>query len=244
MKNLSSILVVLLFAFCTQSVKSQNCSMHKVEIVCGKVINAPDFDDFLQCHVDESMKATILGSSVSSVVHKKNASDVTISGFIKGLIIVNATVHFIPNGIGSKFPNLEALVIERSDLLSVNKENFRQFGTSFETLSLAKNNLTSIDADLFEFIPNLSLVMLSGNPLRFIAPELFQNLKIIKTFGYFDLSEAGCINAFFNVNDGHDVATFKRNNEKCNDESARIETQNLIKKATCAEASIPFIRFG
>lgn len=238
MKSFKSNLVILLVAFCTlHFVESQHCSMHKVSIICDKikentksVIGYP-----LTCHVDESMTSTIPGSSVSSV-KQRNGTDLTNRAQIEALNINRATVKFIPTGIKKKFPHLKVLRIIYSNLQSVNKENLKEFGGLLEILSLRMNDITFIEADLFEYNPNIIGIWLNGNLIRHIEPKFFTNVKNLKKIGWLGMSVAGCMDQSFTADEGDKIATFKWNNEKCTHGIAKAETQHLIKAALCAEA--------
>lgn len=236
MKNILLILTIVQCA--THLVESQDCSMHKVYIVCSNISigEFPYVEDVLVCIGDKKMNLTIPGSYVSSVVHS-NGSKVTNHSDIEGLNIFDSTVHFIPNGIKSQFPKLKLLDIERSGLLSVKMENLRDFGDMLVFLDLHGNKLTSIDANLLDHNPNLQAIYLNGNPIRHIEPAFFTNLKSFKSIKQFNFESTGCINQDFDSPlYHHKIETYIWNYEKCTDETAKIETQHLINEALCDEA--------
>lgn len=169
----------------SQLTNSQSCSSVKVEVViiCSKV---ETFDWMaigiaLTCSGDHhSITSTFSRSSVTFVVHS-NKSEATNLAEITGLRITGATVKFIPSGIGSKFINLKTLGIWSCGLLSVKKENLKEFGNWLEEVNISLNKLKSIDTDLFEYNPNLKVIFLNDNPIRYID-EFFTNLKNLKNF--------------------------------------------------------------
>lgn len=65
-------------------------------------------------------------ASVISVVHK-NKSTLANLADIGGLYIYDASVKFIPTGFKQKLDNLKVLAIYSSGLLSVAKENLKEF---------------------------------------------------------------------------------------------------------------------
>lgn len=231
----SSVLVcfILLVAYGTISVESQNCSVHKVEITCQDIdTNEWSVGELLTFYTDPSMTSTVYRSSISSVKYN-NGSEVEMNYLaqIEALWISTAKVIFFPTGIVSKFPNLKLLAVTNSGLMSVNKENLKAFGIKLEELDLSDNNITSIDADLFEYNPNLKYISLYSLPLRYIEPEFFLNLRNLKGLKQIaiEISDTpGCINQIFNTVEGHDIALFKWKNANCTDETARIETEKLI----------------
>lgn len=233
----------LLFMFSVSHLAyMQPCSMHKVEIICAGILNShyAQIGTLLTCYGGASIKSTIPGASVSTVVHS-NKMNVTNLPEITGLRIESASVKFIPIGIKSKLSNLKSLTIAFSGLLSVNSENLKEFGTSLEFLSLHDNSITSIDADLFQHNTNLRVVYLWGNPIRLIEPEFFTKLRNFKMIASVEFSPGNCINQDFNTQKNHHIETFKWNGEKCSDYTAKKETQNLIDKDLCYEAKVAYL---
>lgn len=170
--------------------KSQSCSLNKVEIICSEIGNVSFLivDTLLTCTSSSTIVISIPETFVSSIVHS-NESKVTNLTPIKALDFQHASaMKFIPDGIKAKFPNMKALRIFSSGLLSASKENLKQFGNSLEWLVLANNSLTYIDADLFEYNPNLKAIWLSKNHIRDIDDDFFTNLKILKTVTLIDIS--------------------------------------------------------
>lgn len=236
---LQLISIALFFAFCTFTVKSQDCSMHTVNLVCRSIENYNWFKrmiygDSVKCIADESISWTIPGASVSLVLHR-NGMKVTNLADIKRLEIYGATVNFIPTGIKRKFPNLRGLCIAASGLLSIDKENLREFGDTLENLDLYNNRLNFLNDDLFEFNQNLEVINLHENPIRHIENEFFTNLRKLRNIEKISLVKVGCMSQLFQTSDGHNIATFKWNNGKCTDQTARDETQISINKALCDE---------
>lgn len=187
-----------------------------------------DIGSFLTCDGGrKSINSTFPNSSVSSVLHD-NKSEVTNLAQIEALEIQLATIKFIPLGIKTHFPNLKALIFNSCGLLRVNKENLIEFGSSLEILSLQSNMLISLDAELFENNPSLKLIYFNGNPIRHIDSEFFMNLKKMVNVRYIAFNPAGCMNQYFYTSSGHNIITFKWNNEKCTNVTAKLEAQNLI----------------
>lgn len=225
MKNLRLIFFLLVTFGTSSLVISQYCSnkIEKIEIICSSIEKANCCGSQLTCDGGNSIKSTFSDTSVSSVVHNNN-SEVKNLPQITALTINHATVKFIPSGIGKQFTNLKVLFIRSSGLLSVNKNNLKEFGSSLNFLDLYENKITSIDADLFEYNPNMEVIALDGNPFRHIEPEFFTNLKKFRVERIDIRSRDGCIYQHFETSSGHNIATFKWNNEKCIDSTAKLET--------------------
>lgn len=236
---LQLISIALFLAFFTCTVNSQDCSMHTVNLVCSSIehfnwFKRMIYGDSVKCVADESITWTMPGASISLVLHR-NGMKVTNLADIKRLEIYGATVNFIPTGIKRKFPNLRGLCIAASGLLSIDKENLREFGDTLENLDLYNNKLNFLDDDLFEFNRNLEVINLYENPIRHIENEFFTNLKKLRHIERISLVSVGCISQLFRTSDGHTIATYKWNNGKCTDKTARDETQLSINKALCDE---------
>lgn len=239
---MNNLFILLLIAACSASflVKSQDCSpdekhLRLVEIICAKVTNEKwsDAEFHLTCEGDNATTSNFPDSSVSSVLHS-NRSEVANLPDIIGLSFREVTMKFIPLGIKFKLVNLKVLQIYDCGLLGINKENLQEFGSSLEGLHLQINKITSIDADLFAYNPNLKYIGLFDNPIRYIEPEFFTNLKHLKGLKFLDLETSSCMNQTFSaVENGHDITTFVWQNENCTDTTAHDETQNLF-KTKCA----------
>lgn len=231
---LFNVLILQLFAFCTHSAELPGCSKIKIEITCLTIAKS---GSSWTCNAGNSTISTIPGSSVSSFIYS-NRTDVTNLSHFERLNIIGASLlKFIPTDIGSKLSNLKVLSIQFSGLLSVNKENLKEFGNSILIIDLESNKITSINADLIEFNPNLKSIYLQGNPLRFIEPAFFANLKKLESIECVDLLSAGCTDQFVYIHEGLQNATIEWSTEDCTDESAKIETQNLINEASCLTVS-------
>lgn len=163
---------------------------------------------------------------MSKVINSDQSAVANISQ-IKALYIVSATVKFIPYDIKAKFPNIEAITIDMSGLLSVNRDNLKEFGSSLEYLVLSNNLITTIDADLFSYNPNMKFIYLDFNPIQNIEAAFFTNLMNLKQVGYVYFQHVGCMNQYFNTESGHNLASFKWNNAGCTDRKAAIDTLTM-----------------
>lgn len=213
-------------------ISSQTCSEEdraEIEIVCEKVDGWKwhGIGERITCEGDSSISSIFSYSSVSSVEFSDESDESKIDQ-ITALSIQDAAVKFIPSDIKSHFTILQALQIIKCGLLSVNKENMEELGNSLLFLSLSDNKLMSIEADLFEYNPNLKVINLSDNPIRYIDPKFFTNLESLINLEIVQLNDATCMNEEFNASTDLNIAAFKWNNEDCTDETAIDDTQKLI----------------
>lgn len=242
MKIVVSVLLVIFVAFARNSVESKDCSSNDVKIICSAIEDHYWYkykNHFLTCFVDKSMSSTNFGASVSTVKH--NGSEIANLAEIEGFLIREsppAAVKFIPFGLKKKFPRLKALQFDQTDLQGVKKENLKEFGDSLQYLYLIKCKIISIDADLFEYNPKLGFVNFNGNPIRHIDADFFKNLIPMKYFTYIGFLNAGCMDTWYSYKMSLlKYFTSRWHNEKCIDETARVETQKLIADATCDKTS-------
>lgn len=226
--------LVLIFLFIVTSLhltKSQSCSesANNVEIICSK-ISSIDFGynvgSLLSCHGDSSIISTYPDSVVSKVINSDQTAVKNISQ-IKALYIVSATIKFIPYGIKAKFPSIEAITIDMGGLLSVNRDNLKEFGSSLEYLVLSNNLITTIDADLFSYNPNMKFIYLDFNPIQHMEAAFFTNLKNLKQVGYVYFQHVGCMNQYFNIASGHNLVSFQWKNSGCTDRKTAIEALSM-----------------
>lgn len=83
--------------------------------------------------------------------------------------------EIIPAGIGSIFPNIEALTVWRSNLKSVSSVDLQQFGNLRE-IWLFVNELEYLESKLFQYNPNVQVVSFNGNSIKFIGESFFDFL--------------------------------------------------------------------
>lgn len=229
MKNLHLILIILLIAFAPRSNSQELSERRSAVIICQGISEYlwSDVSTILTCMADKSTNSTIARSLVSSVKHS-NGSEIVNAAKIEGLWIDYATVKFIPHDIKNRFLNLEGLRVTRCGLLRVDREDMRQFGSLLKYLDLSSNKLISIDADLFEYNYNLKEISLASNPIRYIEPAFFENLKSLNNIEKIDLTppafETGCIEQFFRTMDGYSIANFPWEHE-CFDENAKVNSK-------------------
>lgn len=226
MNAISLVLVLLTFLFSSKSVESCSEQITNVNIFCSALGNYsfPSVGFVYECYHQGAPEiiVTVPDSQAVAVLHN-NGSAVTQFLDIEALDIVFSRISFIPDGIKTLMPNLRVIRIRTSGLLSMNKENLRQFGNDLELASFVGNHLTSLDADLFEFNPNLRWISFSNNPIRHIDPRFFDHLPQMETLELVWLIHAGCMDQSFNVALG-DLNSFEWQNDNCFNETARVES--------------------
>lgn len=225
MQLLAQIIIIFLSI---NLVSSQACSSsnNEVKIICGEISE----NEYvlvgmkMSCKVRNSINVTLPDSSITSVVDS-NGLNVTYLSAINALDISDVKMNFIPTGIKIKFTNIDALLIISSELLSLNKENLRVFGSTLEFLDLGNNMLTFIDADLFEYNPNMKVFSFHGNAIRYIEPGLFISVRNLKKCQWANFNELSCMSQHYQAWSGQLLDSYVWSSERCTDKTAKLETQ-------------------
>lgn len=92
------------------------------------------------------------------------------------LRIVNQYLEFVPEGIADFFINLEALTIQVSSLRTISANDLKPF-PRLVFLYLFRNELTTIDGDLFKYTPHLRYASFELNRIQHIGYDLVSNLN-------------------------------------------------------------------
>jgi Leucine rich repeat len=130
---------------------------------------------------------------------------------VKGLVIRNQTVYYMPKFTDLLAQRLQVLYIENCRLKVVSKKDLEQF-PHLKYLSLTRNDLEVLDGDLFDFNLELEKMWLIGNSrLRFIEANLLDSLPKL---WHANFVVAGCIDYYSSkpVN----LQLFKEKVKNCN----------------------------
>lgn len=156
----------------------------------------------------------------------------TIDNEIEALDLRSAKLKFMPDGIKKKIPKLKAFRIMSSGLTYVDSENMKQFGIDLLYMNLKDNKITVLDADLFQYNPNLRFIKLDNNPLKFIGPDFFTNLQFLKQIYSVAMTGCECISQTLQGSDGQRLETFIWIIGKCNDTAAWHENYLKLPEIT------------
>ena len=120
--------------------------------------------------------------SRDQVVTSVNGKDLkSFTGFgYKRLEILRQPVHFIPQGLGEFFPDLEGLKIGNSQTKEVTKNDIAQF-PKLKQLHLYSTDIQSLPANLFEENPDLLYIYLGHNKLTHVGKGILSPLKKLHT---------------------------------------------------------------
>lgn len=94
----------------------------------------------------------------------------------EGLVIVNKTVHFLPEGMQYFFPQMIRMKISYCQLKSVDRGDFEWF-PYLKNLHLDNNDLKVLEGDLFRRNYQLEHLNLDCNKIKFIGPGFTTGLN-------------------------------------------------------------------
>lgn len=98
---------------------------------------------------------------------------------VEGLLINNAILTFVPEGINVFFKNLKTFEYSSTLLLSIGAEDLRQF-PQLEFFTLYRTYLNSFDGDLFLNNPLLRFIDLGWNGIQHIGENFVTNLDYLE----------------------------------------------------------------
>lgn len=198
----------------------------RVNIVCSDLRNVT-FDTigavFTCRNTNASISLVTTPNSVVTSVTDRNG--MVIANHIEGLILQNMRMNFIPNNITTMLPSLKAVQFHNVSLMSITKENMRQFGSLLEYVWFDRNQLTSLVGDLFQNNWNLRYISFHSNPIKHINPRFFETLKNMENLQRVYLSSLGCMSQQWNRATSRNISTFIWNNERCFNETEIITTE-------------------
>lgn len=107
--------------------------------------------------------------------HSKNFGTDSVSGFLA----IGQTMKFLPFQLAQMLPNVKNILIDRSQLTALQKNDFEGFKLLKE-IFIRFNNLTSIDPEVFN-LQGLEILDLSSNNIQSLPSKLFLKLIQLKS---------------------------------------------------------------
>lgn len=203
----------------------------KVQLTCDRLASSywdePEgsqvgIGHLLTCTVRSiQVSVTSSNSAVESIMHK-NGTLIKNPEQIGALVFENSKMSFVLKQITNFLTNLLVAQFSNNGLLAISKDDLKQFGSKLELVDFSFNNLTSVDADLFEHNRQLRTVIFRHNPLRFIYPKFFESLVSLTQLKFAYLV-SGCINAVFYSKNHDDIERFDWKNAKCSNSTLRVK---------------------
>lgn len=142
-------------------------------------------------------------TSVDDIVdtYDKRIESITLQK-IKGLKIQHAVrMNYIPKNIGTFLRKLEGLWIEDSNLLFIERMDFNQFYSDLQFLHLHNNKLSSLDSHVFASLPNLKVIFIQDNPIKYIGQDILGSLRYLQQISFTKCSDKSNIENFNDRNE-------------------------------------------
>lgn len=82
----------------------------------------------------------------------------------------------MPKGIENFFPQIESILLEKSNLKELKKEDLARF-PKLKVLYFTGNDLETLESNLFEANPDIKVMWFNKNKLRFIGENILMPLQ-------------------------------------------------------------------
>lgn len=210
MKKFSIILLQVLQFFFSAENQTSALNELKVTIECSQVktISYDEIHKFQTCEsVRPDLIVTDFRVEVTVVLNAKNKNYYTTP--IEAFSITNASnLKFLPSAIKTNFPSLRAFDVEDCGLIHIDRHDMRELGTDILFIRFKNTKLYALEGNLFENNQKLKKVIFEKSPLNYIDPQLFENLKRIKSLNLVEFIKCHCVK-YKNVTSDF-VVTFKK----------------------------------
>ena len=161
-----------------------------LEMIREKIISSCIAPVEISCHRSEeeiflSEAKSVSGSSCKAfnlivehpnmkLANFKEQSDVAI------FMSVDQTMKFFPRGFAQMFPQLQTIVVDRSQLTSIDRQDFKDFA-ALTTLAMRHNAELELGEEVFHDLLLLEYVDLSHNGIQKLPPTIFAQQSKLKT---------------------------------------------------------------
>jgi hypothetical protein len=134
---------------------------------------------------------TVVTTATGSHIGSRN--DASVTAFETNLS--SNTINYMPR-LYHVFPNLDRILIQRSHLKEIRQTDLQPF-SKLKVLGLYKNDIETIEIDLFKFNLQLQFINLSDNKIRRVDPNVFDHLNQLSHL-FIDNNVCVSENAYFN----------------------------------------------
>lgn len=102
---------------------------------------------------------------------------------VASLIVYSQNLPFIPQDIGNFFPNLKLISWIDSNLEAISERDLQPF-PNLIFLRIHRNQIVSVESDLFLHVPKLRYIDFSSNQIISIGENLIANLNDLETLNF------------------------------------------------------------
>lgn len=89
-----------------------------------------------------------------------------------------------PRNLEKIFKNLDSIEINAAKISTLENKDLMAFKGQLKWLNFTDNNIEVIEANLFEFNPNLEKINLDGNQIKFVGNGAFDNLHNLSSLEF------------------------------------------------------------
>jgi hypothetical protein len=94
------------------------------------------------------------------------------------------TINYMPRGLNDLFPNLVTIWIQNCHLKEIRQTDLQPF-RKLRKLYLNKNDIETIERDLFKYNPKMQRIGLSDNKITRVDPNVFDHLNELRRLGMY-----------------------------------------------------------
>lgn len=113
--------------------------------------------------------------------HQNGKNDADLKLFA---LYIKTELNIFPKNLEKKFPNLENLTIQNTQISSISKYDLQPFGYKLKNIYFHTNKLEVIEGDIFEFTSNLEVIYLDGNQFKHVGTGTFDQLQKLSTLHF------------------------------------------------------------
>lgn len=103
---------------------------------------------------------------------------------VKFFYAAQMQINFFPQNLHKSLQHLETIQIKEANLKEVTSHDLRPFGDKLRNLWLGYNDIELIEADLFEFTPNIEWIYLERNKIKNVESGAFDGLAKLVKFNF------------------------------------------------------------
>jgi Leucine rich repeat len=132
--------------------------------------------DIPYCKVRNTIESKLDNRIVYSINENQHDNYTNILGFWAEYQIV----RYFPHNLTRFFPNLNSVGFRYSGMMEVHAEDLQEFGEKLQYFRIANSKIETIEKDLFKYNPNLGIIGLDHNRIKYIEGYVFDHLTHLK----------------------------------------------------------------
>lgn len=163
-------------------------SAYEIKCDYSKTDSWTELSEIYYCDVKNSVSNPSEGVTHVSGNHLRNKDNCKVLGFW----VDKKEMKIFPKNLENEFENLIAIGFDSTGMREIHKEDLEPFGEDLEFFRLSRCDIEFLEKDLFIHNPNLKVVGLHYNKIKYIHENIFASLTSMTNLW---LSNNYCINA-------------------------------------------------